>query len=214
MTLNPVPVWPVGLDALPEIDPDAYQDDDGVEADLLINKHSAILELLQAAFGISESLAQNTPLADTVLTALTNGKFKWGKVLTAMLAANAVTQTAFASGSSSGPTTTSTSLVNLTDMANTLTTVGGDLITILVSSFQLTSANNMSMGLRLDSGSDVSTMTWSAIASSGITVVFTIAKFTGVSATSHTVNGRWSVSTGTGTATGVARFMLTAELKK
>lgn len=85
MPLNPVPNYYASLDSLPDPTAATYEDADGFEIDLLFQKLNAIVEKLEAKLGISESSAQDTPLADTILTSLTTGKTKWAKVLSAML---------------------------------------------------------------------------------------------------------------------------------
>lgn len=86
MPLSPVPNWPTSLDSLPDPTSATYEDDDGFEIDLLLQKHNAILEALEAAFGINESSAQRNPIANAVLASLTNGKSKWTLVTAAMQA--------------------------------------------------------------------------------------------------------------------------------
>lgn len=215
MPLNPVPNWPASADSLPDPTSANFEDDDGFEIDLLLQKHNALLELIEAVVGNSESSPQNTPLANTVLQSLTNGKFKWATIVTAMLAANAITQVGSAIGSSSDPTTTSTSFVDLTDMSVTLTTTGGDLIAILVD----TTSNNTTgqvtyQGLKLDSGSDVSIQYQHTATANYSGTIVSIALFTSVSAASHTVKGRWRVLGGTGTAAGTQRILIVLERKK
>lgn len=52
MPLDPVPQWPgTGLDALPDPTTAQYEDDDGFEIDLLLQKHNAILEAVEAKLG-------------------------------------------------------------------------------------------------------------------------------------------------------------------
>lgn len=60
-------------------------------------------------------------LTAKVLTDIATG----GHLGTSALVANAVTQSAFAEGSTSGPTTTSTTYVDMTDMSLTVTSTGG-----------------------------------------------------------------------------------------
>lgn len=52
MPLDPTPQWPgTGLDSLPDPTSATYVDDDGFELDLLLQKHNAILEAIEARLG-------------------------------------------------------------------------------------------------------------------------------------------------------------------
>lgn len=215
MPLNPVPNYPASLDSLPDPTNAIYEDDDGFEIDLLLQKHNAILELLEAKAGISESSAQDTPLANTVLQSLTNGKSKWATIITAMLAANAVSQVGSATGSASSPTTTSTSKVDMTDMSVALTTTGGDLFALLMVTHENNTAGAFNeVGFNLDGGSDgtETAVKFTAANDRDTTVVWRY--FTGVSVASHTVKGRWNVTGGTGTLITVQRKLLIWERKR
>lgn len=63
MPLNPVPNYPASLDSLPDPTSATYEDDDGFEIDLLLQKQNAILEALESAVG-------TTPGASDLLTYL------------------------------------------------------------------------------------------------------------------------------------------------
>jgi hypothetical protein len=126
-----------------------------------------------------------------------------------------VNQVGVAVGSVSGPTTTSTSFVDLTDMSVTLTTTGGDLFAIM-----LMTAHNGTLGqitysaLKLDSGSDVNINDQHTPSADYDNMLGSIAFFTGVSAGSHTVKGRWRVLGGTATVPGTQRVLLVMEVQR
>jgi hypothetical protein len=74
----PLPVqYPAALDSLASPGSGTYADDAGFFLDEVITRIHGILALLEANRGLSESPAQDTPLASTVLGSLTNGKSKW-----------------------------------------------------------------------------------------------------------------------------------------
>ena len=129
--------------------------------------------------------------------------------------AGTLTQRQKATGSSSNPTTTSTTYVDLTDMAVTLTTTGGDLLVWLQCDMdQNTGGANVTMALSLDAAAEVSPSVMNAPASGESTPIVCIALFTGVSAASHTIKGRWQTqSATTATAVGTRRVMTVIELK-
>lgn len=216
MPLNPVPNWPASLDSLPDPTSANFEDDDGFEIDLLLQKHNAILEALEAAFGISESSPQNTPLADMVITSLTTGKYKWGKVLTAMLAANAVTQSGYASGVS-GTTTTSASYVDMADMSVTLTTTttGGDVLVWFNSTVSHSlAANYIFLAIQEGANTPVADRQVTASGAGEIVNCSTFYRFTGLSAGSHTFKGKWLTQAATATGNTTQRSLLAVELKK
>lgn len=135
-------------------------------------------------------------------------------VTTAALAANAVTQTRFVSGVTSGPTTTSGTMVDLTDLTTTLTTTGGDLIAILIANVENSTAGAYSLlALNLD-GTDTTSVAFQSSTASQRGVNVVAWKWPAPSAASHTVKARWSVTAGTASSAGVARFLLVLEVKR
>lgn len=223
MPLNPVPNWPASLDSLPDPTQATYEDDDGFEIDLLLQLHNAILEKLESKAGISESSAQDSPVADTVLASSTTGKSKWRKIVsaditdgtiaTADMAANAVTQSGIASGVSTSASTTSTSLVDMTDMSVTLTTGGGDLLVFFMGQASASAGSlNSQFGLRLDSGADSFVFLYNLTTVVG--GVATMGRFTGVAAGSHTVKARYCINSGTVSMWQAHRTLIVVELKR
>lgn len=154
----------------------------------------------------------------TVITAgnqLAAGDFPSGVVGTSAIAANAVTQVGFAAAVTTNPTTTSTTIVDMTDMAVTLTTTGGDLLAWFAGAFQNNTVGaSQTVALRLDTGSDVADMAIIHRVASTWLPISTFYRFTGVSAASHTVRARWSTTAGTVTNNFTERNLLVMEIKR
>jgi hypothetical protein len=99
MPLNPVPNYPASLDSLPDPTATIWMDDDGFEQDLILQKHNAILELLEAKVGIGSSVPGGSA---AVLRRTASGASAWGQIAagdhasgsiaTADLAANTVAE--------------------------------------------------------------------------------------------------------------------------
>lgn len=86
MPLNPVPNYPASLDSLPDPTNAIYEDDDGFEIDLLLQKHNAILEALEAKLGIGNDPAA----ANEVLVGSGAGATHFRQILAADITAGAV----------------------------------------------------------------------------------------------------------------------------
>lgn len=160
--------------------------------------------------------AVNATLGGSLSGTLPNPGIANGAVGTAQLAAGAVTQLAHATGVASGPTTTSSTPVNLPDMSVTLTTTGGDLLCWLVASLSNSAGNGalVSTALSLDGAAGVDSETTSSPGVGYATCMVSIAHFSGVSAASHTITGQWSTNGGTANAFATARYLLVVEVKK
>ena len=107
------------------------------------------IEALATKLGISESVAVDTPAANTVLQSLTNNKSKWATLITAMIAANAATQVAV--DGVTIPTTTSSYPVDITGLLATITATAGStgILAILHGTFSNSVANAInSVGIR------------------------------------------------------------------
>jgi hypothetical protein len=153
-----------------------------------------------------------TALADG---AVTSAKILDGTIATIDIAANAITQRAFAAGATSGPTTTSTTFVDLPDMTVTLTTNGGDLVAVLVlDSYNSNAGVFNSIGLSLDAAAEVGVVLATCPGVSFDFVMTTLHYWTGVSAASHTIKGRWRTQSNTATAFGTNRRLFVMELKR
>lgn len=81
MTLNPVPNWPVSLDSLPDPTQASYEDDVGYELDLLLQKHNAILEAIEAKLGIGATTPDTIHKILKVISAGTSAYGYYGPVM-------------------------------------------------------------------------------------------------------------------------------------
>jgi hypothetical protein len=162
-----------------------------------------------ATLTATQTLTNKTLGAGTVLSAT-------GIVATAQLAPNAVTQRFITVGSTSGPTTVSTALVDLQEMVVNLTTVGGDIEAYFVTAVNNSggSPNGVSIALKLDAAAAVGTMTTTSFAAGASIILVTFYLWTGVAAGAHTVKGQFAAANaGTATAVGTQRQMIVKEIK-
>lgn len=200
--------FPTSLDSLANPGPGTYEDDVGfVHSDQHANAND-ILEALESKLGIGSSVAA----ANQVLRGTGAGVTAFGAVQTGDLATNAASQSGQAVGTSGTVTTNSTTDVNMTDMAVTLTTVGGELRCWFEGTFTHSTSGSVILGLSLDGGATTNRKV--VIANSGALPVGLVARFTGVAAGSHTVRVVWSVVSGTASALNNERYLLVTEAKK
>jgi hypothetical protein len=125
----------------------------------------------------------------------------------------AVTQLKSAIGSTSGPTTTSLTMVQMPDLTLSITTTGGDLLVFYWSAVNNSTTANVFLGPSLDGSAPPS----GAVAFGGGTDFNTPSgswHFAGVAAGTHTVAIQWNVDAGTGTANSTRRAMHVLELKR
>lgn len=201
------------------------------------------LRALWSSLGLGASGA--TPTAGTVRRATGTGTATWGQILTADIAAgqitnplisdsqitsakivdgtittldmaaNAITGTSAAYGTTNGPTTTSTTPVDLSEMSISINTTAGSVLLVLFNGMfaNNTLANQVATDLVLD-GTQQKRRTGSAAAANALFSLSHVHVLTGLSAASHTVKIQWFVSGGTGTASGVERSLVVVELKK
>jgi hypothetical protein len=122
-------------------------------------------------------------------------------------------QSGKAVGSTSAPSTSSTSMVDLTDMSVTLTTTGGKLDCSFVGGFQIGAVpNGISVQIVVD-GSLVDKAMTAGYQNANTNQVISVNALSGaLSAGSHTVKVQWSVTGGTGTATGTGRTLIVREI--
>lgn len=139
-----------------------------------------------------------------------------GSVATGDIAANAVTQTGLATGTSGTVTTTSGSYSTMTNMSVPLTTTGGDLLVWWVGALAHTNpAAAIVVGLKLDSGAVSFDFSLNALDTAGKTfLAATVGRFTGVTPGPHTVTVEWLTNAATASANGTNRYLLVQELKK
>lgn len=159
--------------------------------------------------------AINATLGGVLTGTLPSPGLASGAVGTAQLASGAVTQLGHAYGATSGPATTSTSYVDLPDMAVTLTTTGGDLLAWLQCDMsQSTSGDGVALALSLDGAPEVAGTVTNPLSVSSAPMVC-VYHWTGVAAGGHTVKGRWeAVTGGTATANVTRRSLVVAEVRR
>lgn len=206
--------FPGSLDVMPNPTSSTFLDDAGFELDVLISNNGDAIQQLEAKMGVGAS--NQSPVASRVLGADGTGSSSWRQIATADLVSNAVSQLGFAVGSTSGPTTTSTTFVDITEMAVTLTTTGGTLVAFLsVRLSHGTSGTLSGIALGLDSGQVSQTeRTHTVTTNNGQFLLATHHLWTGVSAGSHTIKGRWYTAAGTLTAQSDCRSLVVMELKR
>jgi len=129
-----------------------------------------------------------------------------------------VTQLKHVIGTSGAATTTSTSYVDLPDLALTLTTAGGDLLAWLQCDWSLSAAtgtNGIAFSLALDGAAETFTTAQNPGQANFTQGAVCIGRFTGVAAGPHTLKGRWQVITsGTATAQTTRRVLMLAEVRR
>lgn len=140
---------------------------------------------------------------------------------TAMIAANAVTNYGFASGSTADPTTTSGSFVTLEEMDITLSCQGGAVLLLILGTFQNTAAgNSISLGFDVDAaGSAQYYQSPMAPVNNYSFLIGAMALITGLSGSagspvSHQFRGRWATSAGTAKAVSTSRFMAAINFRR
>ena len=138
-----------------------------------------------------------------------------GSITTASLAGNAVSQWNMAAGVSSTPTTTSTSYVDLPDIALTLVTGGGDLLVWFASAMTNSGAGGVvAAALSLDGAAERFPVQFQSPAANQVIPISIVGLFGSVSAASHTVKARWLAGSGTAAAQTTQRYLLVLELKR
>lgn len=135
----------------------------------------------------------------------------------AAVAAAAVIDTAtvpyFTFATTSGPTTTSTSYVDLTDMVGGLTTLGTKLLVIATSVFTHTTAGaSITLGISLDGAAEVSDVSLSEPVNGYAFAITTFKLFESMSPGFHTWKMRWKTSAATATAYTTQRYMVALDL--
>ncbi len=171
---------------------------------------------------IADNAVTNAKMADNAIdtaeivdSAVTSAKILNGTIATGDMAAAAITQNGLAVGATSSPTTTSVTFVDLTDMAVTLTTVGGDLLCWFTGSFSNSGAGfSVFTALSLDAATEVNEIAGTEAIADYVFNLTNVYRFTGVSAANHTVKARWRVDAGTGTASTTRRSLLVLETKR
>ena len=165
--------------------------------------------------------AQITDLAVTngklAADAVTTDKILDGTIATGDLAANAVTQVGVAAPTTSAPTIASGTYATLAEMSVTLTTVGGPLLVYFDCVWYGDAANReVTFGVALDGAAEVHDRPQFDATGAVFRNSALVHLFTGVSAASHTITGRWKRSSGAGTITAntTQRALYVVELKR
>lgn len=113
--------------------------------------------------------------------------------------------TDIAVGSTPDPTTTSTSYADMNEMSITFTSTNGVAVVMLTCTTYNSSALNANfVALKMDTDGEVGENYVSDASGAVATAIY---RWTGLSAGSHTVKGRWKVGAGTGTLAGARRYM-------
>jgi hypothetical protein len=210
-----MPNYPTSLDSLANPTATTYRDDPGFELDVVISTLNDIAEQVETKVGVGGS--NQSPVAGRVLGADGTGTSSWRQVATGDIAANATSQGSDAVGSTSGPTTTSASLVDMPDMTVTLTLVAGSEVEVtlwaVVSNSTLGAVESFS--IRDDTaGVDGTSYSINAPVAGYGHIAEISARYTGLAAGSRTFKGRWSTNSGTLTASGGLRRLRVREFRK
>lgn len=159
----------------------------------------------------TQTLTNKTLTSPTIGTGITGT----GIVSTTNLAANAVTLIGSASGSTNGPTTTSATFVDMTDMSVTMTNTGGRVLLWFAANMTHSAGGALNaFALKVDSGGTQNEHYWHSPGANYGHLVAACIDVGVVSAGSHTYKIQWLTATGTLTAYTTARNMIVMELKK
>jgi hypothetical protein len=136
-------------------------------------------------------------------------------VTTAKLATNAATLAGSANVITSGPTTSSTTLVDMPDMAVTMVTVGGDLLIWLMATLRPDTLNAVAtVALDIDGSATGPTAQASAGVASQVLCLSVAHRIAAPSAASHTIKARWSISSGSVLAFFTYRSLVVEEIRR
>lgn len=214
--------YPTTTETFPTLGTGTYQDDSGVQADVLLNQLMRAVEVLTQKVGTGSS----TPINARVLRGTGTGTAAWQQIQdsditdatisTAKLVANAVAQVTAVNGSTSGPTTTSGSAVDLAEMTRTInpTTAGSCVRMDFSGEFQNSSAGQIvGIDFVVDGANSMRRQMQAPVANQTFLMSASIT-ITGLSAGSHTFKMQWLVGGGTGLAVATNRRLEVTEFKK
>lgn len=160
-----------------------------------------------AAGGVADRLVATTDGVAMAMSQLTAG----------MVPANLITQAVLASGSTSGPTIANASYADIPEMSITLTTAASGLVIVMMwgAFFNNTLGNTSGLCFQLD-GSGTSFPCNMNLTQNSVTNCCIIGMFSGLSAGSHTIKGRWNSGNAAHTLTAFStqRHMVGVELRK
>lgn len=183
-----------------------------VAAQAFANPMTTQYDLIQGgASGVPTRLAKGAN--NTVLAVDGSGVGSYRTLVTADLAANAVTQNGTVSTGAADSTTSSTA-VDMAGLSVTLTTVGGPLLVLFVGPHSNSTVNALDVFYtKLDSNAAAQGPTYQQLVASATHVAVISRLLTGVAAGSHTVKIQWSTNAGTLSQAGV-RDLIVVELKR
>lgn len=139
----------------------------------------------------------------------------WGTVQTADIAANAVSQMAFATGTATQTISVTSTFFDVDGMACTLTTTSGVVVVQFVGMMRhSTAASFIQIAWQVDGGADVAPLTIHFPTANMLTVTAHMYRFTGLSNGSHIFKLRASTNPGNAEIYSVDRYMLATELKR
>lgn len=170
---------------------------------------------VNASAGIVASKLAAGGTANRVVATVDGTTMAMQQVITAMLAANAVSQMQFATTGAADSTASTTFVDMISGIQVPITTAGGDLIYIAFGAFTHSAATTSSqVGVRIDAVASVSGPAIHSSPTVGAAVLWgQVHLFTGISAGAHTVKPQWLTAGGTVTAYG-GRAALVVELKR
>jgi hypothetical protein len=179
-----------------------------------------LTDIQQVAAALSthdHSTGKGLPLNASAIPSgsITSAMIADGAIATADLAGQAVTTVGYIAGSTSDPTTTSASFVDLPDMTISLTSAGGPIALWFSGTFSIsvtTAVAQIAFGL---DGTDVGGMfVPQPGAANQIMHAGNLYLATGLSVGAHTLKCRWNTCSGTLNANGTARYFVAVEFKR
>lgn len=178
------------------------------------NDISDTLEAIEAKIGIGPS-AQVPPNIGFLLAADGLGLSSWRKGTHSDLEVGAATQVQVAAGTTSAPTTTSGSPVDMLEMTITMSTVTGTVVWLLFTgtAYNSGAGNTGFFGLDVD-GSGITLASVSSPAPGYAYSVAITRLVTGLAAGIHTFKTKWSTSAGTQTMSTTERRLTAIEFRR
>lgn len=157
------------------------------------------------------------PITSAMITdgTIATGDLADGSVTTAKLAANAVSQALSANVVTSGPTTSSTTLVDMPDMSISITTTGGGLLIWAMATLRPDTLNGVAtLALDIDGAATGPTAQGSAAVASNVICLSLAHRIAAPTAAAHTIKLRWSISAGSVLAFFTYRSLVVEEIRR
>ena len=146
--------------------------------------------------------------------AVTGDKIAVGTITTDTLAPNAVSQTAWATGTTSSPSTTSPAPTPLPEMSVTLTTVGGTLEITFNGTFEGSTAGSFIAANLFVDGGDYGVGRGFHVPVAGYRVTLTLQRPVSIAPGVHTFAIYWATSGGTAISYSTWRDLVVTELRR